>query len=201
MVIESYEYVIYTALFLLPGFLIHKIISYLITVESENDSERLLRYLGYSLLNFNLWLWLFWILRKHFNPEQAKYWFIVSTCLFVSSIITGLMLGICKKRGIMRKICLYFNLQVKHPVPTAWDYIFGNINSAAWVIVRLKSGKVFRGLFSSNSFASSDSSNHDLYLEQVYLNDTNGNAPWKKVERCNGVWINSDEISSVEFFK
>lgn len=64
MIIESYEYVIYTAMFLLPGYLINRIISLLVPSKGIDETDKVLRYLGYSLLNFTAWLWLFWLVKK-----------------------------------------------------------------------------------------------------------------------------------------
>ena len=101
------------------------------------------------------------------------------------------MIGLRKKELKIRKI--------NNPIPTAWDYIFSSPKNSRWTTVTLKSGKVLRGVYSNNSFASSDDDYRDLYLELSYIKDSADGDSWKLVDRTDGVWINPDEIAYIEF--
>lgn len=199
MIIESYEYVIYTALFLLPGFLMNKIISIILPPKNVVEADKVLSYLGYSLLNFTIWLWLFWMIRRIIDSERTLYWLLLSFAVVITSVVSGTALGVIRKKELIRKFFQKVGLQTEHPIPTAWDYKFSKIENGRWVIVRLKSGKVLRGLYSNHSFASSDESFRDIYIEMAYIADKEYGDLWKPVDRTDGIWINPDEIGFIEF--
>ena len=199
MIIESYEYVIYTAMFLLPGYLINRIISLLVPSKGIDETDKVLRYLGYSLLNFTAWLWLFWLIKKNIETGRALYWLLLSFAVIITSLVTGIVLGVINNKVLLRKLFQKAGLQVEHPIPTAWDYIFSSPKHNRWTTVTLKSGKVLRGVYSNNSFASSDDNYRDLYLELSYIKDSADGDSWKLVDRTDGVWINPDEIAYIEF--
>lgn len=69
MIIESADAVLYTAVYLLPGFIINEIISSLVPFKRESEGIKVLRYIGYSVLNFALWIWIFWLINKNIETE------------------------------------------------------------------------------------------------------------------------------------
>ena len=52
-------------------------------------------------------------------------------------------------------------------------------------------------VFSARSFASSDPSDRDLYLEQIYKIEDDG--LWQPVPMNRGVWIRGEAIRTIEF--
>ena len=62
----------------------------------------------------------------------------------------------------------------------------------------LENGKIVRGYYSENSFASSDSNFNDVYVEKLYKMDEDGK--WKEVERTSGIWISPAEIKYIKFY-
>lgn len=101
MIIESYEYVIYTAMLLLPGYLINRIISLLVPPKSIDETDKVLCYLGYSLLNFTAWLWLFWLIRKNIATGRTLYWLLLSLAVIITSLVTGIALGVINKKVLI----------------------------------------------------------------------------------------------------
>lgn len=61
------------------------------------------------------------------------------------------------------------------------------------MIVKMDDDKTVRGWYSSNSFASSDPDNHDLYIEQCY------GEGWSEDPQSRGIYIPGDQIKYIEF--
>jgi hypothetical protein len=66
------------------------------------------------------------------------------------------------------------------------------------VLVTLKDGGQVAGLFGSRSFASSDPSERDLYIQSVF--SMSGKGQWQRVPRNDGVLISGDQIKYIEFW-
>ena len=64
------------------------------------------------------------------------------------------------------------------------------VAALAWFFI------VLAGVFSARSFASSEPSHRDLYLEQIYEIEDDG--PWQPVPMNRGVWIRGEAIRTIE---
>jgi hypothetical protein len=81
--------------------------------------------------------------------------------------------------------------------PQAWDWVFSR-GFPAYVRVRLTDGRTVFGLYSSRSFASSDSGGRDLYLQQQWMAEDGWfTAPYPQ---SLGVWLSGGSIVSIEFY-
>jgi|SRR5665213_691398 len=127
------------------------------------------------------------------GPWRAAMWFGL---IFIGPIIFGSLLGITASRGFIRTILSKFGFRVVHPMPTAWDFKLSD-DAEQYVLVKLKDGTKFAGIFGGHSFASSDPNERDLYLERVF--DLSRNNEWK-ARKGNGVWLIGKEIQSIEFW-
>lgn len=79
----------------------------------------------------------------------------------------------------------------------AWNWVFSR-RLPAYVRVRLSDGRMILGWYGGRSFASSDPSLRDLYLEEQWVADEGRfREPYPSTR---GVWLNGSEIVSVEFF-
>jgi len=66
-----------------------------------------------------------------------------------------------------------------------------------WVLVALKNGVSFAGLYGRESFAASSPEERDLDLQ--WINDINEDGTWS-VAGEKGVLITADEVSTIEFW-
>lgn len=123
---------------------------------------------------------------------RASMWMLL---IGLGPFIFGSLLGIAAYYAMVKRIASYLGISLVHPVPTAWDYKLSQ-SDENYVFVTLKDGTKFAGLFGRNSFASTDPSDRDLYLEQIF--DWHENKPWE-ARIGNGVWLTGSEISSIEF--
>jgi len=114
---------------------------------------------------------------------------------FVGPALIGLALGLNIRKGWTQRILGKVGINTIHPVDSAWDFRFGSCGRC-WVQVTLKDGTEWAGLFGSGSFASTDSSERDIYIEQVYSVDDEG--AW--VSRTSGVLLSGDQVQSIEFW-
>ena len=113
---------------------------------------------------------------------------------FLFPVLVGFVSGISYSSEWFYNLLRSLNLNVVHPMPTAWDYCFMK-SQESWVLVKLKNGKEIRGKFSNKSFVSSIPEERDLYIEKICL--PNGKKPWKVTE--DSILISRDEISVIEF--
>lgn len=199
MTIDSYNIILYTGLFLVPGYIIDEIISTIMPQKTYSDKVKTIRFIGYSVLNFFIWIWLYWLLHKHIESERTLYWALIICCTLITSTITGFIIGLLRKKELIRFVFKKLNIQAEHPIPTAWDYKFSKVTTQRWVLVTLANGTYIRGLYSYKSLASTDEQYRDIYIEEVYLLDEN--EQWIKMKRTDGVWINPSEIKMIEFFE
>lgn len=117
----------------------------------------------------------------------------------VGPAIVGLFLGVNVQKNLVRGVLGRLGLHTLHALPTAWDWRFNRAVSEQWVLVTLKNGVQFSGLFGLESFAASSPNERDLYIQWLYDIDKEGN--WFPVdERGKGLLISANEISTVEFW-
>lgn len=198
MTIDSIDCIIYTSYFLIPGFIVAETTNTMIPSKRRSDAEKVLVYLGYSILNFGCWFWAFYLISKQFAIRNSLYWLCLIVLVIITGTITGIIIGVLKKHSPIRWIMGKHNVMTEHPIPTAWEYKFSQLKEGERLTVHLDDGTVIRGLFYNKSFASSDMEKRDLFIEEVcmLIDDK-----WKPVEGSDGVWISSGAIKWISFFK
>jgi hypothetical protein len=85
-----------------------------------------------------------------------------------------------------------------HVVPTAWDWHFNRIRGDCCVLVTLTNGDYVAGYYGTDSFASSDGGERDLYLEETE-DWTEDHGRSERPERI-GILILAREIRHVQFW-
>jgi hypothetical protein len=172
-VITSVEALCIILAFVVPGFVISVVRSQFAIGRPQKGTEQLLGYLTLSALNYAVFSWLVYILAATGFPQThpgwaALLWFLI---ILVGPAALGAGLGVAIQRDLFRPLFARLRLQPVHVVPTAWDYQFGRLRKAHWVLVKLKDGSMVGGFFGTHSFASSDPEERDIYIEQVYRID------------------------------
>lgn len=199
--LSNFDMLFYSLAFVVPGFITYTIVSMFVPQKNEQAPNSILRFLYFSCMNYALWSWLIYIIVKTDFYNQHKFWTAAIWILIVliSPIITGLMLGILSKNEVIRKLLHKLGFNTTHPIPTGWDYKFSSLKNGVWVIVTLKDDSIVTGYFGSNSFASSDCTERDLYIESIYKIGSDDS--WYEVDRTDGMLIKGDQIKNVEFKK
>jgi len=202
LTINNFNILFYTLAFVIPGFIIDSIYRNFVPKKEDQGQLAILKFLWYSSLNYGVWLWLIYYLYKiNFYMDyiflSAILWFIIT---FISPVALGLMLSFLNNKNIIRNILQRLGINPIHTIPTAWDYIFSKSLHELWVTVYLEDGTNIHGSFSSNSFASSVSSEKDIFLEKIYtLDEKTGD--WDEIPHSNGIWIKGSNIKLIEFIK
>lgn len=197
--IDSIDVVIYTAYFLIPGYIISEIVRHFLPDREHNEFEKTIRCLGYSIFELALWYWLFSMIMQKYSNSTYRYWLFLILTVIGTSLVTGIIIGLIRKGQLFRKALSFFGVHTDHPVPTGWDYKFSKSETEKWVCICLDNETYIRGKFGVNSLASSEKDNRDIYLEEVYLRNEEGT--WHKEERTDGIWISAGSIKWINFYK
>lgn len=197
---STFNAVIYTVCFLVPGFLIDLTVSRFFYKKSEQVPLILLRFLTFSCLNYAIWIFIYLLpWDKSFLTNPAFLAVIFLVIIFISPLFSGLIFGLANQQQLVEQGLAILGFRTLSGFPSAWDYHFSRINEPLWVLVTLKDESQVAGRFGRKSFASSESSERDLYLEKSYkLREDNS---WETVEGTVGILIKADEIRYIEFLK
>lgn len=182
-------------IFFIPGFISLKIYDLIIPGERRDFSKSLLEVLGYSSLNYAAFSWLIFLIYSRKLYQNHTNWFLLSLIivLFIAPAIWPFIFVTLFNK------CKFLSKFIIHPIPKAWDYIFGKRESF-WVIVHLKDGRRIGGKYDTNSFVSSYPAEEQIYLEEVWKLDEKGKFI-EPIERTKGILILGREISMIEFFE
>lgn len=197
MVIDNWESICYSCIFLIPGFIINEIMDSIMPPKKYKEIKYFFSCVVYSIVNLALWCWLYIFIFQRFNNSQVNYFLVLICGNILTACFTGFIIGSIKNSNFLQKILSFFKVRMNHPIPNAWDYFFHNTEEC-FVIVRLKSGNLIAGSFFANSFASSDSEGRDLYLEKIY--DIDNENKWNDIPRNLGIYIGKNEVETIEFY-
>lgn len=200
MTITGLDALFYTLAFVVPGFILQLTISTFVPRKAEQAELSFLRFLAFSCLNYAIWSWLIYIIiRNEFYIQHpyrtAAIWFGI---ILISPFILGLLIARLSDKGIHRGLLHRFGFTPIHEIPTAWDYKFSKTENKVWLLVTLKDDSRVAGLFGSDSFASSDPTERDLYIQEIYSIKESGQ--WERIPNNNGILISSDQIKHIEYW-
>ena len=198
MLIESFDVLFYTAIFVLPGFIINEIISAFNPTPKISEGVLLLKCLLYSILHCALWSWKYKLLFTIESKYPNTYWALLVVTTILAASIVAVIISLIQQKQIVRSILSHFNLHISHSIPNSWDYCFSKSESS-WVIVTLVDDKMIYGWFSTKSFASSDSDERDIFIERIYSIDDNNN--WIENKSIEGIYIPKEQIKTIELLK
>lgn len=94
------------------------------------------------------------------------------------------------------QIASELGVSVRHRLTHAWTAMFASgVVDGTYVRVALRDGRRVVGMLEKQGIPSASAANHDLYLR--YTVDDEG----KRTKHTRGIWINGDDIVSLEFFQ
>jgi hypothetical protein len=132
-------------------------------------------------LELPAWLWAF------------LHYFLVPSAIAIALVVFD-------QKEWFYRIADFFGFQLAHHIPAAWDYAFSKLRRGTFIWVKLHTGTEYAGKMGRYSFASSSSTERDLYLEEVWrINDED--EPWTLMEPVRGVLLCGKDIQRVEIFK
>lgn len=185
--------------FIVPGIIALFVRAKFITGRSPSKAENFLTFLVLSLIYYSFTILFIeqafaarepWILR-------AAIWIAL---VLVGPAAFGLTLGIAAQKEWAHRIVDYFDLSIVHVIPTAWDWRFSKMpRDGLFAMVTLTNGDRVAGLFGTQSFASSDTDERDLYIEEEWIVSKSGK--WEPRPEKVGILIPAREIRYVEFWQ
>ncbi len=171
-------------LFIMPGFIISKVISLFAPFLEKEKSEGslVLQAITFSCINYALFFWLVLLL----YDKRGWWWLLSIIVLLVGPILIGYIVS-----EIIKKTFLNIAL-----TSSAWDYYFSG-EVPAWILITLKDGTRIGGFFSEKSFSSTGG--NDIYIEEVWK--TEQGKFISRIENTDGCIIKNADIKYIEFFR
>lgn len=198
---ENIITMLYAIGFIIPGFIVISIVNRIIPRQKKEYKYGILEFFIYSTINAFIWVIPFYkvmIINNAWFNHLILTWIFIFSIIFISPICIALIIILIKQKKLLEYLCSKLGIKLIEVEPSAWDYKFSSINSE-WVIITLKNNQNVAGFMGNKSCASSSASERDIYISEVFTIDSKGE--WKQVDRTDGIWINSEEISYIEFFK
>jgi hypothetical protein len=189
--------------FLVPGYLWRITEGQLVYLDRKLEWEKF----AFGLLTRSTIIYLPWIPVLYRGYSDAWYdtapWWTLLFCILIAIIqpvLFGALWGGIRQKGYDRVIFTKIGWKTfeQSHAPTAWDALFSQVPES-WIIVTLKDGTKVKGWFGRESHASSDDGQRDLFISHVLYQRDDGQE--EVVQNTGGVYINADEIKTVEFIK
>lgn len=197
LIIENLDIVLYTCVFLVPGFIVNTVIDTMVPPSRHNEQKYFIKCLSYSILTLGVFSGFFQLVDNHIEKDTFVYWALLSLIACLGSFALAVVIGWLKQKKIFDGIFKKSGLNRITSIPTAWDFYFSQLKSA-YVIVTLDDDSIIYGLYSSNSFSSSDFEDRDLFLEKIYT--LNKKQQWILNEECSGILIEKNKIKTIEIY-
>jgi Family of unknown function (DUF6338) len=185
-------------LFIVPGLVALFVRSKFITGRTPSPTENVLSFVVISLVYYSLTIFFVERALTVQEPWLARALIWISLIL-VGPALFGFVLGVAAQKEWSNWLAGKLDLSIVHVIPAAWDWRFCKVpRGGMFVLVTLTSGERVAGFFGSNSFASSDASERDLYIEEEYTPIDQGT--WQARPEKVGILIAAKEIRYVEFW-
>lgn len=199
MSINTKEGLFLALAFLVPGFIWYSVMTAFVPRRVESKELSLLRFLTLSCINFAIWFWLAYLVVTSDLFLKSRGWTAAAWAIItlVSPLTLGAVSGRCSQSEIFRNFLQRIGFNTIHPIPTSWDYFFSNTRPV-WVLATLKDGSKVAGFFGSESFASDEPNERDIYIQEVYKIPQEG--AWERIKNNKGILIKGDHIKHVEFW-
>lgn len=180
--------------FVVPGCISLKTYSLIFLRTSKEGGQQIVDAITYSCVNYAmLALPIYWVVRCNLKQNYLGLYvtFYVCSIIFMPAAWIFLL-----KRLRQTQIAQRY---LPHPTSRPWDFVFSKRESY-WLIVTLKNGETFAGLFGPNSFVTSTPEPEQIYLEEVWhINKHKGFDEPKKATA--GMLLAGSDLQTIEFFK
>jgi Family of unknown function (DUF6338) len=183
--------------FVVPGLIISYVRARFISGRMDKLTDAVLGYLSLTVVYYGLALpFIDYILDQPSGWIKNFYWWIL---IAVGPAVFGMLLGVGAQRGWIRWIAHKLGMRPVHSTPNSWDWRFGSCTGQQFIMVTMTDGATAAGVFGSRSFASSDPTERDIYIEELWDVPDDGGA-WTPQASRKGVLIPAKEIRFVNFW-
>ncbi|WP_238486120.1 DUF6338 family protein [Rahnella perminowiae] len=178
-------------LFMIPGFISIKTYQLIYPSSAKDAKDLVIDAIAYSCINYAFLGFPIYYIQKNLISSFSVfdiYLYVICVLLIFPIILVFLWKKFRESRWVQKS--------APHPTALPWDYVFGQRRSY-WIIVTLKNGKKIGGLYGYKSFTSNSPFPNEIYLEEHWLLDDDGDLQ-RKVNDTAGILILKDEISHLE---
>jgi hypothetical protein len=185
-------------LFVVPGLVALFVRAKFLTGRVPSATENVLTFVVLSLIYYSLTILLIGPAFSIQGPWFAHplVWILL---ILVGPVVFGFILGVAAQKEWGSRLADRLGLTIVQVIPAAWDWRFCTVTRGGmFIMVTLTSGERVAGLFGSNSFASSDIGERDLYIEEEYTVTNQG--AWQARNEKVGILISAKEIRYIEFW-
>ncbi|MXO66232.1 DUF6338 family protein [Altericroceibacterium endophyticum] len=194
--LPSAEEVTNLAMLLAPGLIILGVRARFKDGNTPNLKEKFASYAVTSTAYYSIIAPLFYVNSGLLLPN----WLWTIFHYFLAPSATALIIVFIDQKEWFYKIANHFGFRLAHHIPSAWDYAFSRLDSGTFIWIKLSNGTEYAGKMGEFSCASSNNSERDIYLEEVWtINE--GKDPWTELFPKRGVLLCGKDIQRVEFFK
>ncbi|MEJ0017089.1 MAG: DUF6338 family protein [Acetobacteraceae bacterium] len=193
--VKSFEQLSLILGYIVPGLIILYVRAQFLTGRTLAHKDALLSYFTLSIIYLTIASAILALLTGSDAPlhEQSRYWLPI---LLIGSVAFGIIVGLNASLGVTRRLLRFLGLHLPHVMDSAWDWKFSRFPESL-VTITMKDGSRVSGWCGSGSFIGSDPKDRDLYIEQVYDVDDEGN--WTLKTRGKGIYIAGGEVRTIEF--
>lgn len=180
--IDSLQNVQLLFAYLLPGFLISFIFSRFFTGRTRSLSESVINYLALTTIYYTITYPISGLLfGQGFDPSSPL---TVLLFFIIGPIAFGLLLGAINRRDWFHRILRRLGIAMVHPIPSAWDWRFYEYREGTFVLITMDDGSRIGGRLGPKAFASSDPEERDIYLDEIWDFDEDGE--WQPLPKRKG---------------
>lgn len=200
----SIEGLLIVALVLVPGFIFTLILMRTIAYIQTSEVRFLLTIITLGIVTHALpFLWTVRIIEYHsqgalldHSPEVFA-WGLVT--MFAVPTALGIFAGWLSGRSSVDTLLERIGFSYIDRLPSAWDYVILK-QRGFYVKIHLKDDRgVIGGVYSQDSFASTEPLHQDMFIEQVWQLNEDGNFV-RPVYNTRGSWISKQAMDYIEFF-
>lgn len=179
-------------LLVVPGFVALRLYDLLVPSVRRNWSEALVEVVSVGTINLVV---VGQLLEPFMNQGGWRAKVAWAILLFGSPLLLALLTIAARGSELVQR-------WLPHPVELSWDKFFApgaaGERRRAFVACRLKDGGMVGGFFGSDSFASSAPGAQELYLEEAWKMDENGDF-LERVAGTQGLHVRRDDCWLIEF--
>jgi hypothetical protein len=155
-------------IFIVPGVVSLFVRSIFITGRSPSLKENILTFLVLSLVYYSFTIPFIENALSVREPwlARAGIWILL---ILVGPALFGFVLGVAAQKEWATWLANKLDLSIVHVIPAAWDWRFSKVpRGGIFIMVTLINDERVAGFFGNSSFASSDTGERDLYIEEEY---------------------------------
>lgn len=178
---------------LAPGFIILFVRRQFSVFATQSTQDRIIAYAAISALYFALVNPLAQIIGLRAGSGLRS--FLVYAFM---PIVIGLIWAFVHSKDPLEPVWRKLGLRTLHNIPNAWDYAFGTVGPDTFVVATLRDGQQIAGKYGEGSFASTDASERDVLIGEVWEVDGD---KWTKPSAPKSMLLCGRDIQLIEFFK